>query len=245
MWRCRNNGVRLDGLGGQFVLILPDQDAVIALTANAQNTQKELDLVWNHLLTAIKEEGPIAVDSVAYKAMLEKASSLAILPPEPAPVSSPFAERISGKPAEFDENNYGIKQLTLTFRNDDCLVTFKKDAGSQSFLAGLNSWRYSDSWLTSLLSPPRPPSQKSRDANYSILQPVTRVAASYCWTDDKTLELTARFVEETLGSEAVIFRFEEKQGTVIVSAERKQSRTGMPAPGMQGAPSPLKGKIMN
>ncbi|HVS97903.1 MAG TPA: serine hydrolase, partial [Puia sp.] len=32
MWRCRHNGVRADGALGQFIILLPDQDAVIAMT---------------------------------------------------------------------------------------------------------------------------------------------------------------------------------------------------------------------
>ena len=34
MWRCRHNAVRADGANGQYIIILPEQDAVIAMTAN-------------------------------------------------------------------------------------------------------------------------------------------------------------------------------------------------------------------
>lgn len=111
--------------------------------------------------------------------------------------------------------------------------------------AGFNKWAYSDTYLTSLLSPPRPVSLKSRDANYTIVLPLIRAAASYCWTDENTLELTARFVEEALGSEGVIFRFEEKWGKINVTAERKTARGagGGGFPGAPGAPAPLTGKV--
>lgn len=244
MWRCRNNGVRLDGMAGQFVLILPDQDAVIVLTANAQNTQKELDLAWNYLLPAIKSNSPLPEDSLAYKAMIEKAATLNIPPSSVTSATSTLPERISGKTIELDENNYGIRELVLTFRKDDCLITYKRDAGTQAVKAGLNSWKYSDTYLTSLLSPQRPPSQKSRDANYTIVQPSIRVAASYWWSDENTMELTARFVEETLGSEGIIFRFDEKLGKLRVTVERKSARgAGAGFPGFQGAPAPLNGAV--
>jgi len=54
MWRCRNNGYRADGANGQFIIVLPDKDAVIALTANINPTQPELDLVWEYILPALK-----------------------------------------------------------------------------------------------------------------------------------------------------------------------------------------------
>ena len=52
MWRCRHNGVRADGLNGQFIIILPDKNAVIIITAHVPNMQAEINLVWEHLLPA-------------------------------------------------------------------------------------------------------------------------------------------------------------------------------------------------
>ena len=53
MWRCRHNAFRADGANGQYIIILPDQDAVIAATAHVQNMQQELNLIWDHLLPAL------------------------------------------------------------------------------------------------------------------------------------------------------------------------------------------------
>ncbi len=245
MWRGRNNSVRLDGMAGQFVILLPDQDAVVILTANAQNTQREMDLVWEYLLPAIKSDSKLAEDTGANNELLKKISSLYIAPSATKSITSSLAPKISGKSIVFGENNYGIKEMSFTFNNDQCLVTYKKDAGNQSIKAGLDSWKYSDSYLTSLLSAPRAAAPKSRDASYGILQPVIKVAASYSWTDENTLELTARFVEETVGGEGVIFRFSEKNGNVNVTVERKNARGGnMRGPGFPGAPEPLTGKVI-
>ena len=51
-WQCRNGAFRGDGKDGQFCIVLPQQDAVIAITAKTGNMQKQLDLVWKHLLPA-------------------------------------------------------------------------------------------------------------------------------------------------------------------------------------------------
>ena len=53
MWRCRHNAFRADGANGQYIIILPDQDAVIAATAHVQNMQQELNLIWDYLLPAL------------------------------------------------------------------------------------------------------------------------------------------------------------------------------------------------
>jgi CubicO group peptidase (beta-lactamase class C family) len=51
-WRCRHNAYRADGAGGQFIVVMPDQDAVVAITADSDNMQAELDAIWDHLLPA-------------------------------------------------------------------------------------------------------------------------------------------------------------------------------------------------
>ncbi|WP_296462598.1 serine hydrolase [Rubinisphaera sp.] len=55
-WRCRHNAYRGDGKDGQFCIVLPDQDAVIAITAKTGNMQAQLELVWKHLLPAFHDE---------------------------------------------------------------------------------------------------------------------------------------------------------------------------------------------
>jgi CubicO group peptidase (beta-lactamase class C family) len=54
MWRSRHNSYRADGANGQFILILPELDAVIAITSEAPDMQGELNLIWEQLFTAIK-----------------------------------------------------------------------------------------------------------------------------------------------------------------------------------------------
>ncbi len=51
-WRCRHNAYRGDGANGQFCLVLPELDAVIAITANTKDMQAELNVVWDKLLPA-------------------------------------------------------------------------------------------------------------------------------------------------------------------------------------------------
>jgi len=49
-WRCLHNAYRGDGANGQFCIILPEQDAVIAITADTRDMQAELNVVWDKLL---------------------------------------------------------------------------------------------------------------------------------------------------------------------------------------------------
>ena len=64
-WRCRHGAFRGDGKDGQFCVVLPDQDAVVVMTANSTNLQAQLNVVWDKLLPAFADnslpENPEAV----------------------------------------------------------------------------------------------------------------------------------------------------------------------------------------
>jgi CubicO group peptidase (beta-lactamase class C family) len=53
MWRSRHNSYRADGANGQYIMVLPDQNAVVALTANVRDMQAEMNIVWKHILPAL------------------------------------------------------------------------------------------------------------------------------------------------------------------------------------------------
>lgn len=50
IWRGRHNTYRADGARGQFIIIMPDQDAVIAITGDLADMATELNLVWDIIL---------------------------------------------------------------------------------------------------------------------------------------------------------------------------------------------------
>ena len=53
MWRCRHGAFRADGANGQYIIVIPDKDAVIVTTAHIQNMRQELNLIWDYLLPAL------------------------------------------------------------------------------------------------------------------------------------------------------------------------------------------------
>ena len=53
MWRCRTGCFRADGARGQYIIVVPDKNAVIAITSDVEDLQGELNLVWNHILPVL------------------------------------------------------------------------------------------------------------------------------------------------------------------------------------------------
>ncbi|MDR0327338.1 MAG: beta-lactamase family protein [Planctomycetaceae bacterium] len=54
IWRSRHNAFRADGRDGQFIIVMPEQNAVVVLTAHLGDMQAELNLIWEHLFPTLK-----------------------------------------------------------------------------------------------------------------------------------------------------------------------------------------------
>jgi CubicO group peptidase (beta-lactamase class C family) len=55
MWRSRHDGFRADGAYGQFALVHPSLDLVVAVTACTDDAQPLLDAVWEELVPALSD----------------------------------------------------------------------------------------------------------------------------------------------------------------------------------------------
>ena len=51
--RSRYNSFRADGANGQYILVIPEKNAVVVTTANIQDMQSELNLIWKHIYPAL------------------------------------------------------------------------------------------------------------------------------------------------------------------------------------------------
>jgi len=76
-WRSRH-GYRGDGAYGQLMLILPEVDAVVAITSQSPDMQGLLNAVWTHLLPALASGGGAGVWSPSLPSLAR-----------PAPVGRP------------------------------------------------------------------------------------------------------------------------------------------------------------
>ncbi len=74
-WQCRHGAYRGDGKDGQFCIVLPEQDAVVAITANAGNMQAELNVVWEQLLPAF-HDGKLEEDAASQEKIKTLVSTL-------------------------------------------------------------------------------------------------------------------------------------------------------------------------
>lgn len=78
-WRCQHDAFRGDGAGGQIVAVLPQQDMVVAMTAQNGHMQEELNAIWDHLLPACRA-ATLADDPAGRQKLKQAVSELAVNP---------------------------------------------------------------------------------------------------------------------------------------------------------------------
>jgi CubicO group peptidase (beta-lactamase class C family) len=49
-WTCRHGAFRGDGMNGQYIIVIPRLDAVIAVNSNEENMKPILGVIWEHIL---------------------------------------------------------------------------------------------------------------------------------------------------------------------------------------------------
>jgi CubicO group peptidase (beta-lactamase class C family) len=221
MWRGKNNTVRLDGMGGQFVVLIPDKDAIVVFTANVSNTQKELNLIHDYLIPAIKSDNAIALNPSLLEENNKKLKSLNLNSGLSESSKANLENKIINKEFILGTNDFNIQSVYFNFEKDECIFAIKRDNTVSSIKAGLENWKMTNTFTTSLLAPNRNNFSKSVDAKYTVIQPVIKLASKYSWTDEKTLEINGRFMEESLGSETIVCKFTEQNNELRIAIEPK------------------------
>jgi CubicO group peptidase (beta-lactamase class C family) len=97
-WMCQH-GFRGDGAHGQFCIMLPEQDMVIAITAATKDLQGVLDQVWAELLPGCADQ-PLTEDHQAAAALTDRLSALSLAAPgAPGWAPQPLTEPTDDSPA--------------------------------------------------------------------------------------------------------------------------------------------------
>ncbi len=137
-WRSRHGAYRGDGAFGQYCIVLPEQDAVIAITSGVKDMQAVLNLVWDKLLPALKSE-TLAPDEIARQKLEGTLKRLSVRFPEG---SSP-PSKVSGKTFALSPNLLKIETIALEGDGDNDTMTIvpKIDGVERRIVCGSGSWK--------------------------------------------------------------------------------------------------------
>jgi CubicO group peptidase (beta-lactamase class C family) len=185
MWRCRNNAYRGDGAYGQFMIVMPDQDAALAITAETADMQEEINLVWKYLLPAFKNN-KLAPDAANDSKLTKKIKALAL--PVPPTNTEPIAAAISGKTFSLAPNDLHLQNISFNYLSGSYKVKLQTGKGAYTLNFAPGTW---NQFTTSM---PGPSLVAKAIEKFSLLYPA-KVAGSFTWTDANTLQLVLRYIE--------------------------------------------------
>lgn len=124
-WRCRYDLYRGDGAFGQYCIVFPKQDAVLAITSGTKDMGAIMNLVWKYILPALNEK-PVEENKKAFTALQNKLTSLRLSAVKQEPISAEVA-KVSNQVYSLPENIEQINELAFDLKKDSASVTFTKD----------------------------------------------------------------------------------------------------------------------
>lgn len=193
-WRCRHDAYRGDGAFGQYCVVMPKEDAVVAITAESANLPGILDAVWAHVLPALRGEGQPG----GFRPLQEKISTLNLPRPQGEP-TSPLTEALNGKKIVFEANALSWRSIAFRFEPKECEVLLRISNTEHRVLVGLTHWH---PYGTDL-----PTAPLKLTGTYGPEPTPNRLATAGAWTDPNTFTMIWRFTE-TAHYDTLTCRFE-------------------------------------
>jgi hypothetical protein len=186
MWRSRHNSFRGDGAYGQYMLVLPELDAVIAITEETGDLQGALNLVWDHLLPGFQKK--TLPESPAQTVLKNRMAKL-VLPMAKGDAKQPDKPTLPKKKQYFfPANELGILSIYLTFQDDLFRMILKTNDGSYPLFFKNKEWHFGNTHK-------KGPYLVDGIKGSMERLPPPQVAGSYAWLDDKTMQLKLRYIE--------------------------------------------------
>jgi CubicO group peptidase (beta-lactamase class C family) len=174
-WRCRHGAFRGDGAFGQYCIVLPEQDAVVAINSGVRDMQAVMNLVWERLLPAMKA-GALPADASAARELEQTLAKLEVRT-QSGDQSSPAAAKVAGKRFVFPANDQKIESIALESGSDGAAtLVVTRDGTEQRVAVGRGAWA------------------KGRLAYGNW--PEQPIAASGAWTSPDTYRAKVVFYEE-------------------------------------------------
>ena len=137
-WRSRHNSFRGDGAFGQYCMVIPELDAVVAITSGVRNMQQVMNLVWDKLLPAMKS-GRLRENPAAQRQLETRLAALKVKFPSGAATST-ISASVSGKWFEFPDNDRGIKALSFDFNSTSPALIVRTAGGETRMTIGRETW---------------------------------------------------------------------------------------------------------
>jgi len=179
-WMCRHGAYRGDGAFGQYCIVMPEQNAVVAINSGVKNMQQVLNIIWEKLLPAMESE-TLAENPESFKKLKNKVSNLKLPLVKKRGVP---ARGIVGQTYTFEENEKGFKSISVQDQHDHTYLKLENAHGTQFIYFTRHLWVEDEIILEKNL--------KQAVGGSNGLQ---KIACSGAWQSPKHLRLVMYMIE--------------------------------------------------
>jgi CubicO group peptidase (beta-lactamase class C family) len=183
------------GIFGQYVLVMPKYQAVLAVTGGMpQFKDSFIACVQRQLYPALESRRT----AIRVEDELRRRLANARLLKSQAATASPLATSLSGKRYLMQANEDGVLSLTLVFEGASCNFIMEDGRGTHSIVAGFGDWLEGETSMT------------GNRLHHEYQMDRMRVVARAKWIDEHTLTFDWQFVESAF-RDIVVCRYERAQ----------------------------------
>lgn len=180
------------GAFGQYTIVFPEHDAVLAITAGVPNDAGLDRIIFEHFPVAFRDAS--FVPSAREVTALTRRTEHLRLVPQARATRSQTARRIDGKAFQIDANDDNVTRVQLDFGDREAVFRQWDHRGEHAVRVGLSDWIESDTGIT------------GNKLHHQYQSDAMRVVAHGRWWDEHTFEMTWQFVE-TAWADRVVCRF--------------------------------------
>lgn len=172
-WRCIPGFYRGDGAFGQFCIVMPQYDTVVAINSGSNDMGAIMRLIWKRLIPELRPAA-IPADEAAASKLRDKLASLA-QPTLSGANANAVAAQVSGKTYRLPENPLQLEELTAKFEPQGASLVFRVKGKDYLLGAKASAWTKTESF----------PQNNS----------LAPVAATGAWTSDDTYTLKTYYYQ--------------------------------------------------
>jgi CubicO group peptidase (beta-lactamase class C family) len=171
-WMGENGAYYALGLFGQFCVVFPQYNAVLAIFSGIDGGKRLLPLIWEHFPAAFQKTAPAP--------LAQRCRELSLMVPLASPVQ---AGRTGKMRYAITENDQGVTAVSFSFQEGCCEYSMSDHRGEHRIKAGIDQWLEQDTSMT------------GHRLHHGYQPDKIRVTALARWRDADTLEMTWQFVE--------------------------------------------------
>ena len=150
-WRNRHGAYRASGAGGQLALVMPEQDAVVAITAGTSQIRDIFNLVWDRLAPGMQGE-PLDDNPAQVERLRELLGNLSIRIPTGDPAAAGDSgvdghRAWLGRTWQFEDNDLDINALALRGQGNETIVIITTPTGEHEIAVDDGAWTASRTGL--------------------------------------------------------------------------------------------------